>query len=187
MMMLRHKNVCYLHTTFLVGTKLWMVMPCSDRGSVYDAIRQVTRKARKGHALAESTVAAVMVQALQGLAYLHENKVIHRDIKAANILLNSDGVCSIADVGLAVLHRFTHRYGCSTFVGTPCWMAPEIIESQMKGTEFEKSGYGELSDVWSLGITGASVCVSHCHCHVTACSAVYCTVLYCTVLYCTVL
>ncbi|KAH0389234.1 hypothetical protein KCU92_g136, partial [Aureobasidium melanogenum] len=83
-----------------------------------------------------------MTQVLNGLLYLHEQGVIHRDIKGANILTTKEGLVKLADFGVATrkdtgLHE-------SSVVGTPYWMAPEVIEL---------SGATTASDIWSLGCT----------------------------------
>ena len=88
----------------------------------------------------ENLVALYMSQVLQGLLYLHEQGVIHRDIKGANILTTRDGLVKLADFGVAT----RGNVGESSVVGTPYWMAPEVIEL---------SGATTASDIWSLGCT----------------------------------
>lgn len=78
-----------------------------------------------------------------GLMYLHSNKLIHRDIKAGNILLNSKGQCKLADFGISKAFTDTMNAG-KTVIGTPYWMAPEI---------FTDGKYNTKADLWSLGIT----------------------------------
>ncbi|KAI5928935.1 Serine/threonine-protein kinase TAO1 [Manis javanica] len=93
--------------------------------------------------LQEMEIAAITHGALQGLAYLHSHAMIHRDIKAANILLTEQGQVKLADFGLASMVS-----PASSFVGTPYWMAPEVILAKD-----EEQQYGTEVDIWSLGIT----------------------------------
>lgn len=82
-----------------------------------------------------------MSQVLHGILYLHEQGVIHRDIKGANILTTKEGLVKLADFGVA---SRTTGLSESSVVGTPYWMAPEVIEL---------SGATTASDIWSLGCT----------------------------------
>ena len=78
---------------------------------------------------------------MNGLEYLHSWNIVHRDIKSGNILANINGIVKLGDFGSAKLLNETHL---NTFIGTACWMAPEVIE---------KSGYERFADIWSLGCT----------------------------------
>ncbi|XP_053908965.1 serine/threonine-protein kinase TAO2 isoform X2 [Cuculus canorus] len=92
--------------------------------------------------LQEVEIAAITHGALQGLAYLHAHNMIHRDVKAGNILLAEPGQVKLGDFGSAALSA-----PANSFVGTPYWMAPEVILAMDEGH------YDGKADVWSLGIT----------------------------------
>ncbi|NWV85771.1 PAK3 kinase, partial [Dasyornis broadbenti] len=122
--------------SYLVNEELWLVMEYMDGHSLTDVISKM--------AMSEGQIAAVCRECLQGLAFLHSNMVIHRDIKSDNILLGLDGSVKLGDFGLCVQlsHKEERR---NSVVGTFWWMAPEVVRGQP---------YGPKVDVWSLGIVG---------------------------------
>ncbi|CEF63249.1 Serine/threonine-protein kinase hippo [Strongyloides ratti] len=123
--------------SYFKNSDLWIVMEYCGAGSISDIMR-IRRKT-----LNENEIAVVLKDALHGLKYLHDLKKIHRDIKAGNILLNENGRAKLADFGVSgqLTDTMAKR---NTVIGTPYWMAPEVIR---------ESGYDSQADCWSIGVT----------------------------------
>ncbi|WIA42343.1 hypothetical protein OEZ86_008355 [Tetradesmus obliquus] len=148
-----HKNVLPLYTSFVHGQDLWMVTPFMCGGSVLHIM-----KYQHPDGLEEPVIATIMKAVLEGLAYVHENRGIHRDVKAGNILIDRDGSVRIGDFGVAATLQREGSWGNeamtrTTFVGTPCWMAPEVME--------QTDSYNSAADIWSFGITMLELANGH--------------------------
>jgi len=134
-----HENIVeYIEAFISDGNKLWVVMELMDGGCLTDVLEQYPA----GIHLSEYQIAHVCLQTLKSLAYIHACHRIHRDIKSDNILLNSRGEVKVADFGYAA-QLTEQKKNRQTVVGTPYWMAPELIRGH---------DYGTGVDVWSLGI-----------------------------------
>ncbi|KAJ7081983.1 kinase-like domain-containing protein, partial [Mycena crocata] len=190
----KHPNVLRVRGSWMDGHKLYIALRLMNRGSAADVMRYGWPGGME-----EDVVRCILRQALQGLNYLHVNGFIHRDVKAANLLIDDDGTVLLGDLGVAAdLAEDTSRHASSSshhtkpkiitaeaalrkqrsassgsgsshghakrisfdapvaettrpkmgkrksFVGTPCWMAPEVIQARH---------YDSSADIWSFGIT----------------------------------
>lgn len=121
---------------FVKGYKLWVIIEYVNGGSLFELLKP-------GPIHDEKTIAIVAHEILLALDYLHALGKIHRDLKSQNILLSQKGEVKLTDFGVStqLYSNFSRR---NTTVGTPYWMAPEVIMNNM-------GGHGYKADVWSLG------------------------------------
>ncbi|XP_039253506.2 uncharacterized protein LOC120330686 isoform X1 [Styela clava] len=129
-----HENIVDMYSSFIVDNELWVVMEFLEGGALTDIVTKTRMN--------EQQIATVCVSVLQALAYLHDQGVIHRDIKSDSILLTHDGKVKLSDFGFCaqISQEVPKR---KSLVGTPYWMAPEVIS---------RYRYGPEVDIWSLGI-----------------------------------
>ncbi|AET40017.1 serine/threonine protein kinase CDC15 Ecym_5251 [Eremothecium cymbalariae DBVPG len=129
---LRHENIVKYHGFIQSSHELYILLEYCIRGSLRDLIKK--------EALSEAKAKVYVKQTVRGLQYLHDQGVIHRDIKAANLLLTENGIVKLADFGVST--RVTNM--AMTYAGSPNWMAPEVMLGK---------GASTVSDIWSLGAT----------------------------------
>uniref|UniRef100_A0A3P9AMJ8 non-specific serine/threonine protein kinase n=1 Tax=Esox lucius TaxID=8010 RepID=A0A3P9AMJ8_ESOLU len=138
----RHSNIlALLDATFFEGW-LWILVEFCPGGALDDIMLELER------GLSEQQISEVCCQTLQALSYLHQHHIIHRDLKAGNILLTMEGQVKLADFGVSAKNTNTLQKR-ATFIGTPYWMAPEVIQCETS----KENPYGPKADIWSLGVT----------------------------------
>ncbi|XP_077093166.1 STE20-like serine/threonine-protein kinase isoform X2 [Siphateles boraxobius] len=137
-----HHYIVKLLDAFYYESKLWIFIEFCAGGAVDAVMLELERP------LTEPQIRVVCKQTLEALVYLHENKIIHRDLKAGNILFTSDGDIKLADFGVSAKNTKTLQRRDS-FIGTPYWMAPEVVMCETS----KDRPYDYKADIWSLGVT----------------------------------
>uniref|UniRef100_A0A671VV48 non-specific serine/threonine protein kinase n=1 Tax=Sparus aurata TaxID=8175 RepID=A0A671VV48_SPAAU len=137
-----HPNIVKLLDAFYYESKLWILIEFCAGGAVDAVMLELERP------LTEPQIRVVCKQTLQALIYLHDNNIIHRDLKAGNILLTLDGDVKLADFGVSAKNTKTLQRRDS-FIGTPYWMAPEVVMCETS----KDRPYDYKADIWSLGVT----------------------------------
>lgn len=143
----KHENVLRVRGSFVVDSKLYIATRLMAAGSCLDIM-----KVAHSEGFEEVILATILKQALKGLDYLHKNDYIHRDVKAGNLLMDEDGTVLLADFGVSSSTLETGDRRRKSFVGTPCWMAPEVVT---------QNGYNQQADIWSFGITAIELATGH--------------------------
>lgn len=132
-------NITKYYGCYLDGPRVWIVMEYASGGSV-----RTLMKACPNGIVQEKYIVVIIRELLLALSYLHKSGVIHRDIKAANVLITALGKVMLCDFGVSAL-LVTNQSKRNTLVGTPYWMAPEVAQPI--------PAYDTKADIWSLGIT----------------------------------
>ncbi|XP_024973976.1 serine/threonine-protein kinase BLUS1-like isoform X2 [Cynara cardunculus var. scolymus] len=150
MSLINHPNLLRAYCSFTTGHNLWVVMPYMAGGSCLHIMKTSFQEGFE-----EPVIATVLREVLKALVYLHVHGHIHRDVKAGNILVDSNGSIKLADFGVSACMFDTgdRQRSRNTFVGTPCWMAPEVMQ-QLHGYDFK-------ADIWSFGITALELAHGH--------------------------
>ncbi|KAL0078867.1 kinase-like domain-containing protein [Phycomyces blakesleeanus] len=144
----KHPNLLRVLGSFVHGSKLYIVTPYLAGGSCLDIM-----KFGFPEGFEEQTIIVILKQVLEALCYLHKSGDIHRDVKAGNLLMDEDGTVLLADFGVSSSLMESGERGIrKTFVGTPCWMAPEVME---------QAAYDYKADIWSFGITAIELATGH--------------------------
>ncbi|ONM05064.1 Protein kinase superfamily protein [Zea mays] len=150
MSLIDHPNVIRAYCSFVVEHSLWVIMPFMTEGSCLHLM-----KISYQEGFDEPIIGSILKETLKALDYLHRQGQIHRDVKAGNILIDGAGVVKLGDFGVSacMFDRGDRQRSRNTFVGTPCWMAPEVLQP---GT-----GYNFKADIWSFGITALELAHGH--------------------------
>ncbi|KAJ2159716.1 kinase that interacts with cdc31p [Coemansia sp. RSA 552] len=137
---LHSAHIAQYYGSFIESSRMWIIMEYASGGSIH--------KLMQAGPIEEKYTASIMYGVLLALGYLHTSGIMHRDIKAANVLVTDAGVVQLCDFGVArqVMQASAKSY---SFVGTPYWMAPEVIQ---KGQVYDFK-----ADIWSLGITAYEI------------------------------
>ena len=137
-----HPNIVKLFTVYKNDRDVYLVMECMGGGKLTDIIEDPSTSFN------EKQIAAILTEVLKGLAYLHRDGCMHRDIKSDNVLLNADGEVKLGDFGFVASVTKQMMNKRTTVVGTPYWMAPEVIQGE----------YDLKADIWSIGILMIELC-----------------------------
>uniref|UniRef100_A0A6M2F252 Protein kinase domain-containing protein n=1 Tax=Populus davidiana TaxID=266767 RepID=A0A6M2F252_9ROSI len=150
MSLIDHPNLIRAYCSFVVDHNLWVVMPFMAEGSCLHLM-----KVAYSDGFEEPAIGSILKETLKALEYLHRQGHIHRDVKAGNILLDTNGDVKLADFGVSacMFDAGDRQRSRNTFVGTPCWMAPEVLQPG--------SGYNSKADIWSFGITALELAHGH--------------------------
>ncbi|KAF0916157.1 hypothetical protein E2562_000753 [Oryza meyeriana var. granulata] len=150
MSLIDHPNVIRAYCSFVVDHNLWVIMPFMAEGSCLHLM-----KVAYPDGFEEPVIGSILKETLKALEYLHRQGHIHRDVKAGNILMDSPGIVKLGDFGVSacMFDRGDRQRSRNTFVGTPCWMAPEVLQPG--------AGYNFRADIWSFGITALELAHGH--------------------------
>ena len=138
----QHPNIAKFYGLFTVGDFVWMIIEYMSYGSLKDIIKFGYMRGFRD----ESLISTILSQVLNGLKYLHDNKIFHHDIRTSKILVNEEGVVKITEVGIntSLVTKGNKRGSTLSLFGEECYMAPEVLKNE--------KDYNQYSDIWSLGL-----------------------------------
>ena len=145
---LRHKNIIGYKEAFYdeKSSTLNIVMEYADDGDLSSKIKNMIKKHLQ---FEENTIWSILIQILEGLNYLHKSRVIHRDLKSANIFLTKKGEVKIGDLNVSIIAK---KDLAVTQTGTPYYAAPEVWENE---------SYNNKCDIWSVGCIAYEMATLH--------------------------
>lgn len=132
--------------TTMQSDEVWFILELCEAGPVIDIIKSLQTINKR---VSEEHIAYILSETAKAVLHLHENNVIHRDIRGSNILMTKDGQIKLCDFGLSRETKSTDGKR-ATCIGSPSWMAPEVVASAKNDG---RSVYESRADVWALGIT----------------------------------
>ncbi|XP_063304680.1 serine/threonine-protein kinase 10-like [Pelobates fuscus] len=138
----QHPSILNLLEAVYWERQLWILVEFCAGGALDSVMLEL------GRGLNESQIRVVCLHTLNALQYLHSHKIIHRDLKAGNILLTQQGDIRLADFGVSAVNKEAQQRR-SSFIGSPYWMAPEVVICET----CKDAPYDYLADIWSLGVT----------------------------------
>ncbi|CAD8043083.1 unnamed protein product [Paramecium primaurelia] len=143
---LKHPNIINVYECFKDQKSIIIIMDYCQKGDLWNMIQyRILEGKNRGYT--QKVIEQWLVQLLMGLACIHENNVIHRDLKSSNILIKEDGQLKIADFGVAKI--LSEDKMAKTITGSPFYLSPEISQGQ---------DYTYSSDIWSLGCILFEMC-----------------------------
>lgn len=137
--LVNHPNIVSTYDIFETSTHLYIVMEYISQGNLLDFLAGGKNRVNERNAL------RIAKQLLGAIAYLHDNDIVHRDIKAENILVSTNGTIKLADFGLArrLYGVSSDEYCLSSILGTPAYCSPEVVS---------RSQYGKPVDIFGCGV-----------------------------------
>ena len=142
---LKHPNIVNYIKSFESRGNFYIIMEYADGG---DLEKKINERMRKGGMFTEDEILKYFIQLALAIKYIHDRKILHRDLKSQNVFLTKDGTIKLGDFGIAKVLEHTFQL-CKTQVGTPYYFSPEICQGRT---------YNAKTDIWSLGCILYELC-----------------------------